>query len=739
MKNIYLLVLSFSMAICHAQLPNLYACNGINSFDLTSQDPILLGSNAPQDYSISYHLSLMDANAATNPIENATNFSTSTLEMTIFSRFENNNNGTFLIDSFTLYNYNFFTGGQPDDITSCDSYILNQSNEVMFYFSSGGINPIPSLPYTFTESTTIYIVHPVTITCSIERSFEITILNSNPVPELFDVSVTNSYSLPPLSVGNYYTGPYGTGTMLSAGDIITTSQLIYVFSDTGFCQSETSFFVEVTIDDPGEGPGDNEIIEWQKTYGGIHSDQPSRIKSTSDLGYIVVGRSNSLDGDVTQTNVDPSDIAAVDNCWIVKLNQSGAIEWQKTIGGSNLDYASDVVQLPDGGYVVVGGSTSSDAGFENYHNLDDAIVVRFDSAGTILWKKAYGGSSNDAFESILITPQGNLLLLGQTQSNDGDVSGNHDSTGNTYDIWAVEINSSGSIVWQKCYGGTGQDYGKKIVEILDGGFAIGGSTTSTDGDFTASHGMYDYVVIKINAVGTLQWQTVIGGENQDFLHDFIACTDGGYLLSGSAGATGMLSKLDENGTIQWEKNGNYTLRRLVENDTFFMGIGSIANLTSGTESDVVMCRITSTGIIFTEDHFGGSSDDFGTDLQLTADGGMILCAATNSNDGDIISHSDSNTADFWVVKLTPNETLANPKSNLASIVSYPNPVRNILTISNSDRVETISVYNLFSQRLLKHHPNTSSAEIYMENLNSGIYLVKVEAENGEKTIKIIKE
>src|SRR5262249_43673023 len=135
-------------------------------------------------------------------------------------------------------------------------------------------------------------------------------------------------------------------------------------------------------------------IEWSKCYGGLVEDQAFSVQQTSDGGYIVAGSAGSIDGDVTGHHGSPFN----DDCWIVKLNSNGVIDWEKAFGGSQQDRAYSIVQTFDGGYVFTGYTQSNDGdvtGNHGHRGFTDIWVVKIDSTGAILWERSLGGTAND--------------------------------------------------------------------------------------------------------------------------------------------------------------------------------------------------------------------------------------------------------------------------------------------------------------------------------------------------------
>lgn len=227
-------------------------------------------------------------------------------------------------------------------------------------------------------------------------------------------------------------------------------------------------------------------IEWQKLLGGTQDDYGYSVRQTSDGGYVVSGESVSSDGDVTE-NYGGSDY------WIVKLSNFGDIEWQKSLGGSNSENPTSIYQTTDGGYIITGRTQSSDGDITGFHGVVDAWIVKLNSTGTLVWQKTLGGSSADTILDVKQISEGGYIVVGSTYSFDGDVSGNHGGG----DCWAVRLSSTGNIIWQKCLGGTFGDFGARISLTNDGGYIISGNSFSIDGDRTNYYGNYDNWIIKL--------------------------------------------------------------------------------------------------------------------------------------------------------------------------------------------------------------------------------------------------
>jgi len=423
------------------------------------------------------------------------------------------------------------------------------------------------------------------------------------------------------------------------------------------------------------------FIHMQKCLGGTGADFAYSIKQTSDGGFIVAGFTMSNDGDVSGNH-------GWNDAWVVKLNSSGDIEWQKCLGGTNDDYAYSIQQTSDGGFIVAGETNSNDGDVSGNHGWNDAWVVKLNSLGDIEWQKCLGGTNNDYARSIQQTSDGGFIVAGYTSSNDGDVSGNHENG----KYWVVKLNSSGTILWQKCLGGT--VYGAiaySIQQTSDGGFIVAGETRSYNGDVSGNHGGIDYWVVKLDSLGDIEWQKCLGGTNNDYARSIQQTSDGGFIVAG------------------------YTS----SNDGDVSGFHGY--------SDYWVVKLNSSGDIEWQKCLGGTNDDWARSIKQTSDGGFIVAGFTASNDGDVSGNQGN--SDAWVVKLTNEPDRINEIENYNSLSIYPNPFREkaIITFDNPKnekyRLLIIDVTGKVVMEINEIYGNT--VEIDGSNLSAGVYVFEL--------------
>lgn len=176
------------------------------------------------------------------------------------------------------------------------------------------------------------------------------------------------------------------------------------------------------------------------------------------------------------------------------LSAQSNIQWQRSFGGSNSDHALSVTPTRDGGYAVAGRTGSTDGDIFGHHGFLDCWILKLDSAGNVEWKKPYGGSDLDQAYAIHQTTDDGYIMAGLTYSNNWDVTGHHGEG----DFWVVKLNENGIIQWQKALGGSERDFCYDIKETNDGGYIATGYTESSDGDVTAWFGGRELGLAKNN-------------------------------------------------------------------------------------------------------------------------------------------------------------------------------------------------------------------------------------------------
>jgi uncharacterized delta-60 repeat protein len=487
-------------------------------------------------------------------------------------------------------------------------------------------------------------------------------------------------------------------------------------------------------------------IQWQKCLGGTGYDRANNIQSTPDGGYIMVGFTMSTDGDVTENH-------GQEDAWVVKLGVTGTIEWQKALGGTSEDYANSIQLTPDGGYILAGYTLSYNGDVTGTHGGYDFWVVKISNTGILQWQKAMGGTSNDIANSIQPTTDGGYIVAGFTASTNGDVTGIHGGS----DTWIVKLSSTGSLQWQLTLGGTDTDVANSIQPTPDGGYIVAGYSNSTNGDVTGNHGQQDAWVVKISSTGSLQWQKAFGGTSNDVASSIHSTNDGGYIVTGYSNSTNddvtgnhgdydiWLVKLSSTGSMQWQKalggTGADAANSIQPTPDGGYIVAGYSNSTNGDvtinhgEYDVWLVKLSNTGSLQWQKALGGISWDYANSIQPTTDGGYFLAGLTYSTDGDVTGNHGS--YDAWVVKLGP--ALSNTGFEKDAVVVFPNPAKTMLTVQNNHQApfEKIVITDLMGKIVLTQTAPTS--QVNVATLAKGMYIVTAFSGKEQVVSKFVKE
>jgi hypothetical protein len=347
----------------------------------------------------------------------------------------------------------------------------------------------------------------------------------------------------------------------------------------------------------------NAHAQWAYTYGGSNGDFGTSIQQTTDEGYVVAGYTESFG-------------AGDHDAWVMKLDASGNIAWQKTYGGSDFDYAISVQQTTDSGYIVAGGTESFGAG------SDDVWIIKLDAGGTIVWQKTYGGSGSDIPNAIIQTDDG-FIVAGASNSFSTD----------NFEAWIIKLDSNGNRIWERTYGGTGDDFAFSIQQTTDSGYIVAGATYS----FGASN--RDVWVLKLDENGNVIWQKRYGGIGTEGVYSAKQTSDGGYILAGDTESFGdgsrkaWIIRLDQNGVVLWEKIYGGTVFDRIDSIEKTQDGGYIAagrTLFGNGAFDAWLLKIDSNGGISWQKTYGGSGSENAYMVQPTSDNGYIVAGDTYS-------------------------------------------------------------------------------------------------------------
>jgi hypothetical protein len=456
----------------------------------------------------------------------------------------------------------------------------------------------------------------------------------------------------------------------------------------------------------------------------------------------MAGGSPSVDGDVTGNH-------GLTDFWIVKLDTTGDIQWQKSLGGSGYDrtdYDQSICQTADGGYIVAGYSNSNDGDVSGNHGGYDYWIVKLNSNGHVQWQKCLGGSNDDLATSIKQTADGGYIVAGYSNSNHGDVSGNH---GGNNDCWVVKLDASGNIQWQKCLGGTYDEVASSVQQTADGGYIVGGHSNSNDGDVNGNHGSFnDAWLVKLNVSGNIQWQKCLGGTYDEGANAVQQTADGGYVAVG-------LSDSNNDGDVSG--NHGYPLGTedywIVKLDADIVVPLRLLSFTGIVESNANKLNWQTTNEINTKDFIverSANAINFSAVGKVDAQTSSAITHSYNYTDNAPLPGTN-----FYRLKMEDKDgkfTYSNvvkinyTNGNANTIIISPNPFSNsttiLFTLSQPQNV-SILIYDI-NGRLIKTLANAlfeagahqllwNAKDSKQGEVASGIYFLKMQAANHSET------
>jgi hypothetical protein len=365
-----------------------------------------------------------------------------------------------------------------------------------------------------------------------------------------------------------------------------------------FCSMLAFFFTNL---DPNEMP---KATSFEVCIGGDSEDYGYFVQQDRDGGYIIVGTSKS-------TSDDEEDIL------LVKLDSYGDLVWKKTFGTKYEDGGVCVKQAKDGGYIVVG-FVGWHQSFENDYRKSNLYIVRTDSQGKLIWEKTFDTLSNENSRgwSVIQTSDEGFIIAGDDGS---------------YPL-LINIDSKGNVLWQNVIK-EHEGWATSIEYADDSNYIIVGNETAFYNDFFA---------ILLNKKGEILWRKKYGGDKNDLVYSVQKTTDNGYIIGGQTDSFGAgeddlyLAKIDSEGNMQWNKTyggegeESAYLKNQVQNtiDGGYVVVGMTSGSFGGIGRDIYLVRTKETGDILWTRTYDYSSNDIGTSIQQTQDGGFIIIGST---------------------------------------------------------------------------------------------------------------
>lgn len=461
---------------------------------------------------------------------------------------------------------------------------------------------------------------------------------------------------------------------------------------------------------------------WTRRYqGGEDMDAAYSVVQTRDGGFVFCGES----WDYANFNAD---------VYVVKTDSLGDVEWSRVMGGPHTDRANKIIELDDG-YVVAGE-------YELWPPVPPVPgrgwFLRFDLNGDTLWTKTHGEfeGGNTWFEDMIATSDGGFLAAGRS---------NH--SGNP-DLWLMKMDADGDSIWSRSYGGNGWDFAYAALETSDSNYVVAGYT----GSFGS--GSDDMWLLKVDQNGDSLWSRTFGGTGLDEARAIALAPDGGFLLGGytSSGAgynNGVLLKTDFMGFEEWvrifepsgpEESISISALLPIENNQCI--IGGFSSLPAPESGQAWIALADSTGDTLWNYYWNASGVNSVYNFDRTSDGGIIAAGVADWN-------LDTESGDALLIRMqditSPITDNPIPVPHTLGLFVYPNPFNAQATLQFTlDRASDVEIVlnDLLGRTVQSYHAQFLSAgqhimPIDAASLASGTYWVTLNTAQQALTTKII--
>ena len=465
----------------------------------------------------------------------------------------------------------------------------------------------------------------------------------------------------------------------------------------------------------------------------------------ADSSVFIATSSLSSNGYLNANNGD-------EDIWVLKLNPQGDTLWTKVLGGSLTERSGKILALPDGGCILTGRTFSNDGDFPGaqFGVLNDALVIRLDANGGLVWKKRFGGTQDDFLHAIAINGSG-FIAVGETGSVDGDLDAS--LAGYTCG-WIVSLNANGDLLWSVKTNGViqNEDYIQSFWNVAKATDGSGWYAIGITGDF-ADPDSDDILFTKFDNSGTLVNKTAFGSNKGDGIGGIALLPSGNLIMAGRAGnttggqtyiggpadawlvavdvTTGLPITQKLIGGTEWEFF--YDVKTNTQGEVFALGFTRSTNNFASTFAfglmDSWLVKLNPQLDTIYTSRLGGSDNDVGMALCKNATA-IYAVGRTNSNDGAVSGNNGNR--DVWVIKYANAETGVSVTETAANkVIVYPNPTSGVINIVLNNTIQHVSLYNQTGQLVAAVNGSlTGSAQLDTANLAKGVYMLWVQTPEG---------
>ncbi|MDA9340054.1 hypothetical protein N9Q78_01550 [Polaribacter sp.] len=226
-------------------------------------------------------------------------------------------------------------------------------------------------------------------------------------------------------------------------------------------------------------------LEWSRFFGGSFTEVPLGVLETDAHNFVIVGSSDSKDFNISN-NKGSYDF------WIIKISTEGTLLWEKSFGGSEIDEAKAITTTNDGNFIIVGDTRSTDKNVSKNNGAADIWVLKVSEEGTLLWEKTIGGTNFDVARAVSRTQDNGYLISGSSRSLDNGFENKGQN-----DALILKIDKNGNLLWKKTFGGSEIDFLYGVVELENTAIIAVGESSSSDQDIPENKGFTDALIIQI--------------------------------------------------------------------------------------------------------------------------------------------------------------------------------------------------------------------------------------------------
>ena len=518
---------------------------------------------------------------------------------------------------------------------------------------------------------------------------------------------------------------------------------------------------------------------WAKSEGGNKYDYSNSVTTDASGNVYITGSFASPTISFGSTTLTNSAIGYYD-VFIVKYDAAGSVIWAKSAGGSDYDYSQSVTTDSLGNVYITGSFASPNITFgtttltnAGYGNV---FLVKYDSAGSVVWAKSAGGNRDDESRSVTTDATGNIYITGYFSSPTITLGTTTITNVGGNDIFIMKFDSDGNVLWAKSAGGINDEQGQFLASDALGNVYISGFFASPTINFgttmLSNSGTDNIFLVKFDKNGSVLWAKSVVGNGDDVAQYVTTDILGNVYITGSFssptlnfGTTTLtntsfydlfLAKYDASGTLIWAKNpigssNNFANAVTTDNSGnvlitgFFAGATftfDTTTLTSVGGSDIFLAKYNSSGDFIWAKGMGGGSNDFATSVITDASKNIYITGYFESPNitfgATTLTNVADSSSDIFLAKYSSTTSISTIISGSGNISIYPNPTTNAinLTIDNPEDISTVQVYDMMGREVF-HDGNlepkniaNNSINIMLPYLPNGVYTLRAIGSKG---------